>query len=213
MMLSLAEEIVLLAYGDDGRPHGTARFLPHGVGGACLLELVVAGRVAVDGDLVTVVDRAPTGMATVDAALERLAAEKAMPARQWVVELGRDGTDAVLDRLVAAGVLERVRDRVLLVFPRTRFPSPHGAEPAEETGARRRMAAAVAGDGPVDARTAALCVLVGALGWDGVIFPDVPAPRLRERLARLRDGAGVTGALAAVEAAVAIAAVLPAVIT
>ncbi|MDP9793544.1 hypothetical protein J2S43_002056 [Catenuloplanes nepalensis] len=80
----------------------------------------------------------------------------------------------------------------------------------DAAGVRERMRAAIDGDGPVDARTAVLCTLAGALGWDRLVFPDVLAARLQQRPADLR---GADGIVADLEAVVMAAAVLPAATT
>ena len=81
-----------------------------------------------------------------------------------------------MDQLVAEGVLRREKDRVLWVFPRTRYPARHGVEPPAETEARQRMRAAVTGTGPVEPRTAALCALVAATDLDRKVFAR-PGPQ------------------------------------
>ena len=77
---------------------------------------------------------------------------------------------------------------VLLVFPRTRYPSPTGAQPPAETAARQRMAAALTTDGPVDARTAALLTLTRAVGLDRKIFRELPRQRVKARIEEIAAG-------------------------
>ncbi|SCE86980.1 GOLPH3/VPS74 family protein [Micromonospora mirobrigensis] len=187
--LILPDELVLLAYDDEGtnrlgRPH-----LDHGLAGAVLLELALAGRVEVaDGRLVTV-DPTPVGHPVLDAALAEVARDgKRRKPKDWITRLAKGLPDRVLTGLVAAGVLRRESDKVLLVFPRTRYPSPTGAEPAAETDARRRMGDALLADGPVDARTAALLGLVKAVGLDRKLFRELPRERVKARLAEIAAG-------------------------
>ncbi|GAB7039492.1 MULTISPECIES: GOLPH3/VPS74 family protein [Catenuloplanes] len=216
MDISLAEALVLLAYRDeDGTTEAGVRGLNHGVAAASLLELMLEGRIAIDGGTVAVSDATPTGRAVPDAVLARIAgAGTSLTPRDWLWTLAReDGHRVVLDRLVDGGVLERRDGRVLLVFPARRYPAPGGVTPPAEADVRARMRAAVDGAGPVDARVAVLCTLVGALGWDRLVFPDVPAAHLQRRLAELRDAPPVAGVVADVEAVVMVAAVLPAATT
>ncbi|WNM41864.1 GPP34 family phosphoprotein [Micromonospora halotolerans] len=186
--LLLTDELVLLAYDDAGanrlgRPH-----LDYGLAGAVLLELALAGRVEVTGGRLAVTDPRPTGVPLLDQALAAVAGDRPRKPKDWISRLAKGLPDRVLDGLVAAGALRRESDRVLWVFPRTRYPSPTGAEPAVETAARERMRAALAADGPVDARTAALLTLTRAVGLDRKLFHELPKERVKARLAEIAAG-------------------------
>jgi hypothetical protein len=188
--MNVAEEFALLAYDDDGSPVLDGSRLNHGLAGALLLELALAGRVDVTDGRVVVRDATPTGDALVDGTLDRIAGDdRPNKPGHWVSALAKDVREQVLDRLVADGVLRREQDRVLWVFPRTRYPAPHGVEPAAEAQARQRMRAAVAGTGPVESRTAALCALVAATGLDRKIFADLDRKQTAARLAEIGAGA------------------------
>ncbi|PWU54455.1 GPP34 family phosphoprotein [Micromonospora sp. S4605] len=187
--LTLAHELALLAYDDKGTLQLDRPALDHGLAGALLLELALGGRVEVVDDRLVVADPAPLGQRQLDDALARIGAdEKRRRPKDWVGRLARDLPEQVLDGLVTAGVLRRESDRVLWVFPRTRYPSETGAEPAAETRARQRMTAAVAADGPVEPRTAALIGLARAVRLDRHLFQDLPRDRLKRRLAEIAAG-------------------------
>ncbi|WFE95620.1 GPP34 family phosphoprotein [Micromonospora sp. WMMD987] len=187
--LTLAAELVLLAYDDEGvnrlgRPH-----LDYGLSGAVLLELALAGRVEVVDDRLVVTDPTPTGHQVLDAALAEVAADgRRRRPKDWISRLAKGLPDRVLAGLVDAGVLRRESDRVLLVFPRTRYPSPTGAEPVAETAARQRMVDALLADGPVEARTAALLGLTRAVGLDRKLFRELPKERLKARTTEIAAG-------------------------
>ncbi|MFF5176984.1 GPP34 family phosphoprotein [Micromonospora sp. NPDC000316] len=186
--LLLTDELVLLAYDDDGtnrlgRPH-----LDYGLAGAVLLELALAGRVEVTDKHLVVTDPTPTGVPLLDEALTMMGTERPRKPKNWIGKLSKGLLERVLAGLVDAGVLRRESDRVLLVFPRTRYPSPTGAQPAVETAARERMAAALTGDGPVDARTAALLTLTRAVGLDRKLFRDLPKDRVKARMDEIAAG-------------------------
>ncbi|MEV0939067.1 GPP34 family phosphoprotein [Micromonospora wenchangensis] len=187
--LTLADELVLLAYDDTGvnrlgRPH-----LDYGLSGAVLLELALAGRVEVADDRLVVTDPTPVGHLVLDDALARVADDgKRRRPKDWISRLAKGLPDRVLSGLVDAGVLRRDSDRVLLVFPRTRYPSPTGAEPVAETEARQRMVDALLADGPVEARTAALLGLTRAVGLDRKLFRELPKERLKARTAEIAEG-------------------------
>jgi hypothetical protein len=189
MSMSLAEEFLLLAYADDGTPLTDGMHLDNGLGGALLLELAMASRIDVVDKRVIVLSAAPTGEPLVDQALERIGtAEKSRKPGYWVSKFAKDTRPRVLEKLVADGVLTMEKDRVLGVFPRTRYPAAQGTVPAVETDARERMRTAVLGDGAVEPRTAALCALVAATDLDRKVFADLDRKRVKARLQEISQG-------------------------
>lgn len=214
MDLTLADELALLAYDDDGSRRLGRPSLGYGPAGALLVELALAERIDVVGKKVTVLDAAPLGEPVLDRALARIADDKPRKPAHWIDKLSRKLTDQVLDGLVARGVLRREETRVLLLFPRTRFPAPDGVQPQAETDARARMARAITEDGPVDPRTGALCALVKAVGYDRKVFADLPRAVVRKRLKAISKGdwaaAAVRKAIEQVQAAITVAIIVPA---
>ncbi|GAA2665517.1 MULTISPECIES: GPP34 family phosphoprotein [Actinosynnema] len=195
-MTTLADELVLICYSDEGKPSFTHPILGYGVTGALLTELVLAGRVDLADKKVVVTDPTPTGEPAVDALLARLAeADKPRKPQQWMHKLYKESTTKVLDGLVERGVVRREAAKVLLVFPTTRYPTPDGRQPALEADARARLRAALEGDGPVDERTAALCALIGAARQERKVLPDVPKDRLKARLKEIGEGAWASEAV------------------
>ncbi|MEU8313516.1 GPP34 family phosphoprotein [Micromonospora sp. NPDC048169] len=186
--LLLTDELVLLAYDDDGVNRLGSPHLGYGLAGAVLLELALAGRVEVADKRLVVTDPAPTGVPLLDEALATVGTGRARKPKDWIGKLARGLPDRVLGGLVDAGVLRRESGKVLLVFPRTRYPSPTGAQPPAETAARQRMAAALTTDGPVDARTAALLTLTRAVGLDRKIFRELPRQRVKARIEEIAAG-------------------------
>ena len=187
--MNLAEEFALLAYGDDGAPDTDSVRLDNGLGGSLLLELAIAGRLDVEDKKVVVRDGTPTGDPLVDQALARIVADdKPRLPGFWVRKFAKDTRKLTLDRLVEQEVLTREQDKVLLVFPRTRYPAPDGIEPVPETEARQRLTAAVAGTGPVEPRTAALCALVAATNLDRKVFRTLDQRRAKARLREISAG-------------------------
>ena len=194
--MSLAEEFTLLAYDDDGTPLTDGTRLDNGLGGALLLQLALAGRVDVLDKRVVVLDPSPTGDPLADEALARIAAEeKGRRPGHWVSKLAKDTRPRVLDKLVRDGVLTVEKDRVLLVFPRKKYPAVGGAEPAVETAARERMRAAVLGSGAVEPHTAALCALVAATELDRKVFAGLDRKKVQARLKEIGEGAWAADAV------------------
>ncbi|MEU4739262.1 GPP34 family phosphoprotein [Actinosynnema sp. NPDC023658] len=218
LTLTLADELALLVHDDDD---GARRLgqpaLGYGLAGALLVELALAERIDVADKKVTVLDPTPVGHPVLDQALARIAGDKPRKPAHWVDKLSKKLTEQVLDGLVAGGVLRREEDRVLLVFPRTRFPAPDGVQPEAETDARARMTAAVTSDGPVDPRTAALCALVKAVGHDRKVFAGLPRAEVRKRLKTISEGdwaaTAVRKAIEEVQAAVMVAVIVPAAVS
>jgi Golgi phosphoprotein 3 GPP34 len=198
VVMSLAEEFLLLAYADDGTPLTDGMHLDNGLGGAVLLELAMSARIDVVDKRVVVLDAAPTGGWLADQSLERIAgAEKSRKPGYWVSKFAKDTRPLVLEKLVADGVLTMEKDRVLGVFPRTRYPAAQGTEPSVETDARLRMRAAVLEDRAVQPRTAALCALIAATDLDRKVFADLDRKRVKARLQEISQGEWAAAAVRA----------------
>jgi hypothetical protein len=193
MALTMPEEITLLLLDDEtGKPVG----LPGPAGdlalaGAALMELALAGRVDTDLDALMVVADAPTGDVLLDAVLARLAAGPERASRWWIAELAREAAPLrarVTERLVAAGVLRRLEDRFLWVFPERRYPKAEGRAETEEVRARLRRL--ILDDGIPDPRDALLIGLVRATGLVPLLLSAeeaaAAAPRV-EQLAMLEE--------------------------
>jgi len=209
--MNLPEEFALIAYHDDGTPVTDGTHLDNGLGGALLLELALAEKVDVADKKVVVRDPSPTGDRVVDDALARIAADKPRKPKDWVSKLAKNAREQVMTQLVAEGVVRQEKGRVLLVFPRTKYPAAHGVEPAAETDARQRMRAALDRSGPVEPRTAALCALVAATGLDRKVFADLDRKLVKRRLKEIGEGdwaaAAVKKAIDEIQAAIVTAAV------
>jgi hypothetical protein len=172
--LSLAEEIVLLSMDDDtGRPVGRLGMAPDlALAGALLMDLALAGRVDTDHDRLWLADTTPTWDAVTDAALARLdAPDVPGDARGAIMLLARDAPDlrgALLDRMVAAGMLRRVEDRVLWVFSKQRHPKAEARSQAES--ARARLRAMLLAEEIPEPRDALLLGLARAAGLLPLMF-------------------------------------------
>lgn len=165
-MTLIAEDLLLLLLDDEG---GT---LPSGVavkevlGGAVLVELALAGLVEVKkGEGMWARDKVhPTGAAVpADAELRdalTVVGEKDRSAQDLIGRLGRGLKERLTDRLAERGILERREDRVLGIFPHTRWPA---ADTAHEGEVRRALTAALVQGFTPDDRTAALIALLHAV--------------------------------------------------
>jgi hypothetical protein len=188
MALTMPEEITLLLLDDEtGKPVG----LPGPAGdlalaGAALMELALAGCVDTDLDALTVVRAEPTGDALLDAVLTRLAASPRNTSRWWIAALARDAAPLrarVTERLVAAGVLRRLEDRFLWVFPERRYPK--AADRAETEEVRARLRRVILDDGIPDPRDALLIGLVRATALVPLLLSAEEAAKTAARVEQL----------------------------
>jgi hypothetical protein len=163
----LAEDLLLLLL-DDERGTTTALWVDVRVplAGALLAELALREDVIVEQ--ATSIWRAalvrPTpGAAAEDPVLARaleIVAAKPRSAQALLPRLGEGLRDELAARLAAAGILERHDDRVLGIFPRTRWPAVRSTHEAE---VRAQVSRALQEGATPDARTAALVALLSAI--------------------------------------------------
>ena len=167
--LYLHEEILLLALNDKkGTVHFGAAF-DQAAGGALMAELLLAGRLGVEGEKgrarVVVKDSTPLGDPLLDECLEKIAEEeKRRKPAEWILKLAniKKLKHRIAGRLVDDGVLREEEDRVLLVFNRTVYPE---ADSRPEQEIVRRIRRAVVGSiTRVDPRTVVLIALAKRTG-------------------------------------------------
>lgn len=204
-MSTLAEDLTLLLIDPEtGKPLVDGTSFDRAVGGALLLDLTAAGRVAADGTNARAkltIDPAPTGDALLDGALERIG-EKPVRASRAVEKLARHSRGQVLARLSAAGVLGEERGRALGIIPttswRTLDPRPRAALQGGVTAVLSRKA-------DPDERQAGLISLLHAVRAEHKIV-DGARGELRDRAKEVADGdwagAAVKQAVQAVQATI-----------
>ncbi|CAO5242019.1 GOLPH3/VPS74 family protein [Frankia sp. AgKG'84/4] len=167
----LAEDLLLLALDPErGTPVNSSREpLKVALGGALIAELGLLGLVAEDGRRLAPVGPPPGDPLLADAH----ALLATVRGRRAADQLGRMDRalggvwGRVVDPLVAAGVLGRRRDRVVLV-PVTHHPV---LRPEIRDEVVRRLRAAATGDGPLDPRTATVLALSGPSRLLEVVAP------------------------------------------
>ncbi|MFC5381624.1 GOLPH3/VPS74 family protein [Aquipuribacter nitratireducens] len=198
-MLTIADDLLLLVLDDEsGRSSLDGSTLDAAVGGGLLLELALAERVDVEESgrllrqkLVRVVDAAPFDDPVLDSALGTVA-ERSRTPQDLVSRLGKELRPRLLDRLVERGILRREENRVLGLFPQTRWP----AEDSEhEDAVRQRLRDVLVTGLASDERTSALVALLRALDRAHTVLPDLD--REQRRTARSRAKAVADGAWAA----------------
>jgi hypothetical protein len=153
---------------------------------AGLTDLVLRGQVADDGGRPAVTGAGGTGHLVLDDLLAELTAEPHRKWRAWVRRGARGTLHSLEAQLDAAGVITLRTSRVLGLFPRRR---PEVREPASAAALRAEVRAALRGDAPVSADTAALTSLAAAVEL-GEVLPRAERRRHRDRLTRLEEQAG-----------------------
>ncbi|MGI5268260.1 GOLPH3/VPS74 family protein [Nonomuraea sp. CA-218870] len=204
MSVTIAEEILLLAFGeDDGRQLLSAIQLDPAVAGALLAELALGERIALRDKKVTVLDPAPMGDDELDGALARIAGSPKERKPAWWVQQLQSGKlrTRLLTRLAGAGVLAEERVRVFGIFRTTRWPELDGAV---EARVRERVAAALGGAEP-DPRTAVLIAVMHAAKLDRKAFPGADKERVKQIASGAWEAEAVAQTIAAINAGISIA--------
>jgi hypothetical protein len=184
--LTLAEEIILLSLDDEtGRPLGRAGMAPDlALAGALLMDLALARRIDTDRDRIWLADDAPTWDPALDVALGALATPGTPDdARGVIILLARQAGDiraALMDRMLEAGLLQRVEDKVLWLFRDRRHPKAPGHEEAAHARIRLRTLLLEEEHQIPEPRDALLLGLVRAAGL-------LPALFSAEELKRIQD--------------------------
>jgi len=156
----LAEELLLLAYDDEtGKASVSQIGLDLGMAAAVLIDLALAGRIAMDGNLIIARSATPVGEPIADAVLAKIAGDSPHTAASWVQRLRHRLRERVLDDLCARGVVRDVDETAMEFIHVHRYPT---VDSSVERDVRDRLAAALNGDKP-DERTAALATILAAV--------------------------------------------------
>jgi hypothetical protein len=216
--LPLYEEILLLHLDDEKGTVGTGLH-KNAMAGAMLAELVMLGVVGLDDDKYKKVRAYPAARAgdpLLGEALQMIsAAKKPRPAQHWVLKFAsiKDLHHRVARQLVNKGILVEESDTVLRVFRRTVYPeSDHGPE---RELIKRLEKAIFTGTPHVDERTLVILALANATQ---ILVKLFDRKRLKPRKARIEKlvsgqlvGKATQEAVAAIQAAMVVATIMPAV--
>lgn len=183
-MVTLAEELVLLAYNDDtGR--NQANHLALGLAGAFLLDLTLAQRIDLADKNVVVVNPQPVGHPLLDETLHRISTDRPRKPKAWVPKLHRNLPSRVLAEMVRQQILSHDADTVLGFIPFNRY---RAVNPAIEADVRARLESAVVHGTTDDPRTAALAGLVYALSLEKHAVPTRPRREVRRAMKAIAEG-------------------------
>jgi hypothetical protein len=220
LLLTLPEEVLLLALNDEkGTVHFGASFA-QAAGGALLAELLLRGRLGVEGEKkkarVVVRDARPLDDPLLDDALTRVADDgKRRSPAHWVQNFAglKHLKGRLARRLVDHGVLKEEEDRILLLFHRTVYPE---ADHRPEREIIRRLRGAIlATTSRIEPRTVVLLALAKHAGLLKHVLDKDRLKQRKQRIDRLIAGeiAGqaTREAVQAMQAAVMVAVMVPAI--
>ena len=215
----LYEEIMLLALRDE---QGTiaSGFVEQSVAGAILAELLLDGRLSVDDSKkqwVSVINDQATGDPVIDECLEKMtASKKPVTLQNWVHKLAaiKELRHKVASQLCKRRILRADEDKVLFLFTRRIYPE---LNPAPEREIIQRMRKAIFSDGRnLDARTV---VLVSLANGSDILAHTFGRKELKPRKRRIEKitqgdltGKATQEVIAACQAALIVAAIMPAMI-
>ncbi len=164
-MTLIAEDLLLLLLDDESGKRQTEQ-LAIVLGGAVLVELAVEGMVEVvekkslwQSAKVWPVEGARPDDPVLTAAWATVG-EKERSAQGLVEKLGKGLDETLCNRLAERGILERRHDKVLGLFPRTRWPA---RDSSHEDAVRRALVTVLVDGNEPDPRTGALVALLYAV--------------------------------------------------
>lgn len=192
----IAEDLLLLLTDDvTGKPVVGGQQLTYAVAGGVLVELVLAGRLAVTGrsawgggDTIAVVDATPVGDPILDEALARAVGRGKPVAAQTMLDLlGKGLADGLRTRLVQRGILHAEEGRILGIFPTRVWPA---ADSRHESRLRTALWEVVVRGREPHPHEASLVALLHALGQVPKQFraDGVTTRQLQARAKALAEG-------------------------
>jgi len=214
----IAEDLTLLLLDDEKGTFRASSYLATVLGGAVLIELALTEAATVEEKTSmwrSAKVHAESGPPPADPVLAealRTVAEKDRSADDLVDRLGKGLKETLTDRLVERGILDRQQDKVLGLFPRTRWPM---TDATHEQEVRRQVTAALVQGTEPDPRTAALVALLAAVDQAHQVIDHegVSSREVKRRAKQIADGAwaatgvrdAITASMVAVTAAVSVA--------
>ena len=220
--LFLHEEILLLALRDEEGTIASGTMYQYAIGAALLAELLLSKRIEVEQSgkrkLVNPIVSTPLGYPLIDECLEKIFVAKRRAVLQtWVSRFAgiKNLKNRVAQQLCRRGVLRADEDKVLLFFTRKIYPEIN-PEPERELIARLRYAVLTDTD-DIEPRTVVLLSLASSTGLLKMAFNK---KELKERKVRIKQivngeitGKAATEAIQAMQTAVMVACIIPALIT
>jgi len=187
-MLTMLEEVVLLAVDEttgglrSTREFGTAYALV----GAVFFDLALAGKIDTDTEAIQIVDRTPTGNATLDRVLGAMTRRPDLTTvRGWVEEIfhGRQDLEGeALRSLIQQGILRHEKTKRLWIIDVERFPMINNRQ---QHHVKLRLAEAILTDAVPDSRDIMLVSIAQACGLLGFVLNTAQLEARRRRIETL----------------------------
>jgi hypothetical protein len=184
----MLEEVVLLAVDETSgglrstREFGTAYALV----GAVFFDLALAGKIDTGTEAIHILDRSPTGSATLDRVLAAMAQRGDLTTvRQWIDEIfhRRDDLEGeALSSLIRQGILRHEISKRLWIIDVERFPM---ADNRPQQDVRLRVAAAILSDTIPDTRDIMLVSIAEPCGLLGYVLTEAQLAARRQRILML----------------------------
>ena len=220
--LFLHEEVLLLALRDEEGTIASGALYQYAIGAALLAELLLSKRIEVEQSgkrkLVNLVSPTLLGEPLIDECLEKVSSAKRRAVLQtWVSRFGcvKNLKHRVAQQLCRRGILRADEDKVLLVFTRKIYPE---VNPEPENKLIERLRYAIFTDTrDIDPRTVVLLSLANSTGLLNVVFDKKKLKGRKARIKQIVDGEitgkAATEAIQAMQAAVMLACIMPAMTT
>ena len=185
--LTMMDELLLLALGEDGRLLRDLTMLGYALAGGVLMELAIRGRIDTDLDRLILLSTERLEDTILDEALMSIAeARKERDVRFWVEELANRSAgirEEVLSPLVGKGLIERRDRRFLGVFRSRRYAV---TDEKVWLRIRQRVRNALLGEAIPEPRDITLTCLGDACRLLSEFVDEAELTRLRGRLETLR---------------------------
>ena len=186
----IAEDLLLLATDETtGKSSISTTQLDPALAGAVLMELVVAGRIGLEGEgrkaQVVVIDPTPLGDPTLDPALQTLLEKAPIRPVSAIGKLGKGLRERLYVGLQERGIVRRESGKILGIFPTTRWPAD---DSRHENELRKDITdVLVIGQEPT-ARVAAIIAVLTAADMLKTVVDKPDLKVAKERGKRIGDG-------------------------
>ncbi len=219
--LFLHEEVMLLALKDEEGTIASGTSYQYALAGAVLAELLLSEKITVEErkkkKYGIIQDSTPMGDPVIDECLEKVKkAKNKQQLQTWVSRFSgvKDLKNKVARRLVERGILRADEDKVMLLFTRKIYPE---VDPRPENKMTERLREAIFTEKKdIDPRTVVLVSLADATGLLKVTFDKKELKARKERIEQVVNGdlsgKATKEAIAATQAAVFVACIMPAII-